>query len=107
MQGSLDSDVLTILRETEFSMHETGGVRVFHNSADSEGDQKASLCFVRKYETPEEAQKAELLIDFYLRGLEKGIPKYSTSDALYREFALAGIERPRIYTHRIQNQLTL
>src|SRR3989338_66913 len=107
MQGSLDSDVLTILRETEFSMHETGGVRVFHNSADSEGDQKATLCFVKKYETAEEAQRAELLIDFYLRGLEKGTPKYATAAALYRAFTFAGIERPRIYTSRIQNQLVL
>lgn len=104
MARPIDQNVISLLEQTKFSRHELDGVLSYYNEAQSTR-QGAKLYFVSRYATPEAAHQAEILMDIYLRAIEKGTPNYPTKDSLERAFRSARTTIPDLYTNRILNQL--
>lgn len=101
----MDQDVLSLLKQTEFSCHELEGVRAYYNKADAPR-QALMLTFSALYDSPKEAQEAEIAIDFFLHAAQKGTPQYPTEDAIARAFLEKRVHPPRLYTNRNKNCVT-
>ena len=87
------------MNRAAFRDQSTDGVAVFGNIAESQ-IQGARICLVAEYDTPQNAQAAEVLLGFYREALAKGTTRFRNKTSLFRAFDGTGMDSPEMSVER-------